>query len=455
MSTRVAAKSSPISALARTLLAPAVWLERARGRRRLALACLYIVVIGLCGFLLWWATSLSGLPDIGMPFDATRFDGIRVPDDENAFVLYRQAGAQRVLLDPEVQPLYKANQSWSQAAPDIRDWVRANSAALRLWKRAAARSRALYMPPRELSFESNMEVILQLRDLTRVADVEGSRLEELGDLAGAWSVYGSMLRSSRHMGLFGSAVQRLVGMACLRISAPRILAWSRHPLVSASQIREALAEVVACEQMTPPASQSLEIEYLSLMKAFDEPKRLAFGDPAAEQYWYRHIRGGPEAELFLFREPERSRRVVQLVFANWLAYCDRPPSQRPKTSTEINLFEPDSTTPAPTHVLSSAALQRWNETTLFAKQFLPAFANYGQALDAERGLFAGLKVHLAEQLYLREHGKAPQKLGDLVGPYLERLPDGYDDSDISLGEPDDESAAKQALPHGSQKKTKP
>ena len=42
---------------------------------------------------LWWSIQLMGLPDIGEPFDVAAFRAIRIPDDRNAFVLYRQAAA--------------------------------------------------------------------------------------------------------------------------------------------------------------------------------------------------------------------------------------------------------------------------------------------------------------------------------------------------------------------------
>src|SRR4051812_48640871 len=40
---------------------------------------------------LWWAAQLWGLPDIGDPFDVEEFRAQTIPDDRNAFVLYRQA----------------------------------------------------------------------------------------------------------------------------------------------------------------------------------------------------------------------------------------------------------------------------------------------------------------------------------------------------------------------------
>ena len=51
--------------------------------------------------LLWWSIQLVGLPDIGEPFDVAAFRSFRIPDDRNAFVLYRQAARWLKPLDPK------------------------------------------------------------------------------------------------------------------------------------------------------------------------------------------------------------------------------------------------------------------------------------------------------------------------------------------------------------------
>ena len=41
----------------------------------------------------WWSLQLVGLPDIGDPFDVESFLATSIPDDRNAFVIYRRAAA--------------------------------------------------------------------------------------------------------------------------------------------------------------------------------------------------------------------------------------------------------------------------------------------------------------------------------------------------------------------------
>src|SRR5262245_39823625 len=86
-----AVRSSGARRLGRALLAPAFWLERARGRRQLALAALYLMVLAGAGLWIWRATSLDGLPDIGDPFDTRIFDQLSVSEADNAFAVYSRA----------------------------------------------------------------------------------------------------------------------------------------------------------------------------------------------------------------------------------------------------------------------------------------------------------------------------------------------------------------------------
>src|SRR5690349_17957153 len=75
----------------RWVLAPLRWLERARGRKRLALVALYLVLLAVAAFFGWWASSLRGLPDIGDPFDVAAFRAEGVPPEQDAYTHYRRA----------------------------------------------------------------------------------------------------------------------------------------------------------------------------------------------------------------------------------------------------------------------------------------------------------------------------------------------------------------------------
>ena len=108
---------------------PLRWI--ARSRRRLCGAALLIVTI-VASPPLWWLTQLTGLPDVGDPFDVAAFRASTVPDERNAFVLYKRAAAMLNL-----KPAYltasgiKADMlaRWSAAVPEVRRWADENRGA--------------------------------------------------------------------------------------------------------------------------------------------------------------------------------------------------------------------------------------------------------------------------------------------------------------------------------------
>jgi len=431
-----ATRPGPSMAAFDRLMAPAHWLEQARGRRRVALLTLYLLLGGVGGGFGWRAVSLNGLPDVGDPFDVRAELAVDVPEAENAFVLYRQAGAKLKKLegvDPRALPGFAG---WAKAHPAVRRWAGANREAMDLFRRGSERPRALYFRPGVITFETRLEAVQGLREFARLAPMEAARLEEAGDLAGAWGWYRAVLRSSRHIGSHGTLIQGLVGASMLVAVGGRMTTWSADPRVDAPLLRRALRDVLDCAAMSPPASDMLKLEYLSIMKAIERPRSVPGSELVDGTLWYRHLAGVTRAEWYLRREPERSRRVIRLAFANWLAQCDRLPAKRPAIGKEAgDLFDADPSAPEAARALSPGAVREWLKTTRMASYYLPAFSAFQRAMDRDRRTLAGLKVTLAEQLYLREHGRPPKTLGALVGPDLPGLPEGFEAGDppISTG----------------------
>ena len=151
--------------------------------------CLSAVLLAIvAGPALWWAMQLNGLPDVGDPFDVAAFRAFTIPDDRNAFVLYRQAAA---LLDANVVSLKTVRgkvdwfSRWSEADPQIRRWLEANREALALYRQGALRPDALD-PATGLDRESSA-TFFALFHFQTLSLLEASRLEEQGDMTGAWS----------------------------------------------------------------------------------------------------------------------------------------------------------------------------------------------------------------------------------------------------------------------------
>ena len=416
---------------------------RAHGARSFALKIGLRVVLGLVALsvlVAWRVSSLGGLPDIGDPFDVAGFADLQIPDDRNAFVLYKQAVAKL-----GKQPANgDGGFDWPKADEAKRRWLADSRVALDLWRRGTERPDALYIPPRRLTFSTMLPVVQSLRDITRLASLEGTRLEAEGDFAGAIGWYLAVLRSGKHCGRRGVTIQRLVGVAMQDYARDRIVKWMVNPRVDAPMLRRALAEVIAADSLASSRSEILKSDYLSFINSLDDPA-LVKPELAGELPKIYDLPGGravmEDLPRAFKREPERSRRVVRLAVAHWLAAADLPDARRPPrassgaTSTGQlrvrqdllpELFVFDASAPASARALPPAELARWWDSTLYAKRFLAPFSSIDRSFAREASIRGGLIVSLALELHHRERGGDPANLGDLVGPYLDALPDGFD-----------------------------
>jgi hypothetical protein len=429
--------------VARVALAPLVWLERARGWRRRALLLVYAVVgVGL-GACAWRSVTLSGLPDVGDPPDLGALRSLDVPDDRNAFVLYRQA-AEKVearAITGDFGRLWNIIRGgWAKAGPDAHAWVEANREALALWRRGTERPDALAVPlSRRVPFEER-KAVETLPTLAEVALLEGARLEEAGDLAGAWGWYNAVLRASRHLGMHGGWRDRMTSAWMLDLAKERVIPWGESAKGDAQLLRRALRDVAALEAMTPPASMALKVDHLTMLNGLEDPDRLMRGYERLTTGGgtYEAMPRAYQALWFLRNEPERSRRVARLLLANRLAYCDRPADRRPKrvdryvlgnTSFDLDAFVAGPDAPPGAHRLSAADLARWFDSTTFLWRFSGSYRFLAESCDGDRTGRETLLMILAERCYEREHGAPPPSPEALVGPYLERLPSRYADPD--------------------------
>jgi hypothetical protein len=413
-------------------------LEPAKVRsRRVILLVAMLVVAGGSASLTWWMTTLSGLPDIGDPFDVSSVVDPPVPDDENAFTLYREAVAKLVAEPSDM------TYNWATAGPVEKGWLERNRPAMEIWRRGTERSRALYIPARSITIETQLPVVQEMRAFARLAQLEGGRLEAEGDLEGAWRVYRAIFRSSRHVGQRWTAIERLVGTALHQVASRQLTRWASDPRVTPAMLRRALDAVIADHAPTGPVSDMLKVEYLAFLKTFDDPKLVwtilndpSMAGPGKTPWFVRDNRSFSLARAWL-KEPERSRRVTRLIYANLMAYCDLPPGRRPPVACTLagvfgggppallDLYKLDASAPAQARALPPDEILKWFDTTLYAKQLIPASNALLNAVDRERVAQASLIIALANRLYEVERGKVPETAEELVGPYLKALPDGY------------------------------
>jgi hypothetical protein len=427
------------------------WARR-RARQFCWAASILAVAMALTavGVMLWRASYLFGLPDIGDPFDVAAFRvSNTVPEDQDAVVLFRQAAA--VLRPmPEVPQAARllVGAAWSKVDPKLRDWLEENRAALALFRQGAERPDGSVNPGVELGSRIGG---VNPGSFVLLAVLEGSRLEEKGDMEGAWSWYRTVLRMRTLVMRRGSVRQRFyLGRQCEKVNA-RIESWATDPKTDALLLRRALADALLDEPKPEWDAHSLKFDYMIMLGVVDDPNS-----------WLEH---GSDQELdfrifdeklppnilsqlhalrrFVLNEPELSRRVVRLAFANWLTHAQHadPGRHKPtvlawfaldKRGTTIPFFNVGPEAPESARRLSPDELARRLLTTRDARWLFNQFP-WPTTRISEKRTHARLVLLLASELYRREHGKPPSSDQALVGPCLDHLPDdGSDELDDGL-----------------------
>ncbi len=137
------------------------------------------------------------------------------------------------------------------------------------------------------------------------------------------------------------------------------------------------------------------------------------------------------ARHFLFREPERSHRINRLITAGILAQCDRPRAVRPKLAGDSPylIYDIGAATPPAIASLTPEELTAWADRSAYRSFRNVALGNLLSRVDFERGLFDDLILQMAQRAYRIDHGKPASTFGDLLGSYLEALPDGFEPGD--------------------------
>ena len=162
------------------------------------------------------------------------------------------------------------------------------------------------------------------------------------------------------------------------------------------------------------------IEYLASLKLLTNVQPLITA-PAQQ----RHDRGpwhlfalAPGQEAFLDGEPERSRRVLNLLVASDLAWCDRPVSDRPAFAVErLRIPEPDAAALAAAKALAPEELARWADSALItpSPNWRPGELDKWERND--RWSFSQLTEAVAVSLFTKETGHAPASPAEALRRY--------------------------------------
>jgi hypothetical protein len=232
------------------LAVPLRWIGKSR-RRILGAALLMIVVFA--GPPLWWAIQLISLPDIGDPFDFAAFRAFTIPDERNAYVLYCQAAAR---LKPWVPSRTTTGRqvdwlvSWSKLVPEARQWADGNREALAIYRRGSELPDALGAFPKfRGDHEDLWGMAVSFQYFETLALLESSRLEEQGDMAGAWGWYRAALRTIHHVGMHGTVFRRGIAQRWHMQLSGRLAGWAADSRTTPALLRQAVDDVTACESL--------------------------------------------------------------------------------------------------------------------------------------------------------------------------------------------------------------
>lgn len=440
---------SEIDTVARPATRPRYWPRRLRILRRLGMIALAGLMLGIFTAGVVRTVRMIGLPDVGDPFAdlnearaQARAAAQARPRRNDAVEFYRRAiAALKPLNDQAVGARYNPNTSWSNALQAVQQWRGRNDEALRLFREGSEVD--VTLPPPEIEpfgFNSDSPLLNnRFFNLLWLAILEGSRLEDQGDLAGAWSWYRAFLQGTSHIDREAGVSSGLVGSAFRTRFGPRIRAWAEDPRTTAALLRRALADVEACRAMQPSEIDALADQYRTVIF---EIGRGQWTQPHPDQRPHDRVVPQPLAYLwwqglrFLDNEPERSRRVIRLAFANWRAWLATPEAIRPRPAIRavvlrnsrmpqsLEFYPVGPGAPPAARRVSPQHLGEWFGTTRDAKFPLAAYwSNFQRTRRQDRAAHRSLVIHLAEQLYEREYGSLPDKPEMLVGTVLKSLPD--------------------------------
>jgi hypothetical protein len=214
--------------------------------------------------------------------------------------------------------------------------------------------------------------------------MEGGLREGTGDMAGAWDCYRAVLRMTVHVRRPVRLKDRARVNLWLPILRKHLADWAADTRTTIHEVRRALEEVVECRPMPEWDAFTLKIEYLDLMR-FLNRRVIPPREQIEEEWSYRLgemqlpldlVLGLYQVKRGLAREPERSRRLIRLLFANRLAHVEHPRQRKPaararfpiaKQTRGMLLYHVGPDAPAGARALSPQEVASWLVTTNDAK----------------------------------------------------------------------------------------
>ena len=415
-------------------------LQTPRGKRILRpivvipLLCLLVLLIAPCAFR---AMCITRMPLVEEPFDPVPLLEVELPHAENAFTHYKAAMA---LIPPsdsvawEVQDALEkmvrdvVKHGWEMSTPELEQLLKDNEVAVAEFRQGAKLSRSLSSPlaTRDAITTLTMQVET-MRHLPRVVVAMACRHMMQGEYEEAWKLLHDVFRASGHASQYSDLTARLTDQVMFSQAAWQLQQWAAGESVTAEDLRTARQQFQEAWKLHPPYSESLKVQYVTLLNSFDQMANMFMFAESGEQWLYAHME---VSMLWVMGEPELNERALRFWLQNHLPFVDKEPWERPPMDSHELFFDASSALTVNGAVIPVEEAAKAVQPSMISS-LIPYFVKVMKAHDRQLARYRVCVCVLAAQEYRRDHGNFPATLTDLVPKYLDKIPsDPYDDSPL-------------------------
>ncbi|HCS55231.1 hypothetical protein [Rubinisphaera sp.] len=376
-----------------------------------------IVVLLIAAPFMYRSYKLSLISDPGEPFDVAAFISEHtVPDSDNALAPFRNAHALLTTPTGDIDTSIGTD-LWDGVAIDEKmqsaiDYVKDNEAAQIAWEKASHMPDFSEVRPTAIDYNSLLETTQNTREFARMCVIRAWIASENGNDAEAAKWLLCNLRTSRLVELHGCIINRLVGIALHNMSSETIVKWLDRQQLSQSELEQFLNEVQAIQQMTPPISDHIKMEYLMVLHSEEILQGEVFpsstpGAAKAVLPWAFYFQG----------EPELLFRVYGHCVSNNLRYVDLPKYKRPSRSSHGSnicyLFEKPITESTHPSNLSPEKIELAAESSVLFQLAYYQTGSFLEAVDLENMRIRLLETAIQLEIYRKANGEFPDTLSQV------------------------------------------
>jgi hypothetical protein len=351
------------------------------------------------------SARIASLPPVDEPFDVEAFCSVTIPDEENAFVEYREAFDLFVECTATSEDWNGLkSDDWETTPVAFKNWLLVNEKSLEVWLEGTKKPRACWVSRKDVS-PFYFVYTANSRAMARLAVMKARQKLHQNDPKHAWSLLYSAFRYSRHIGQEGTVHERMIGVSILPIAASAILSWAHHSETTADDLEYAISALSnAYTEMTSPHSVALKCEYIEATKLMPEIK---YGNEIFDDNLLVD-----SVAMFVLGEPEFSEAALAHVFKNHLAGVDQDLASRPPWVPGLPcLFDiPASSTHSITGGDLSKALTI--APAIAHRGWLPSLKQILEGRELERTFHSTMLAALAVERFVRIHARFPKSLGE-------------------------------------------